>query len=75
MNFANDIFTVPSCTALAMGEHLLLLLNTVARNLPECELRKMRSAMEHSVRLADELLYNLKISNFDTLIMNGGTCV
>jgi hypothetical protein len=72
----DDTFVISSSTALSMGEHLLDLLSTLIQNLPESELRTMRDALNHSVTLADELLYNISLSSpFDTLTINDGTCV
>ena len=69
----NDLFLVSSTTALAMAENLLLVLNAIMGNLPESELRKIRSAMEHSVRVADDILYSTAIaSTFDVLSLNDG---
>ena len=69
----NDVFLVSSTTALAMAENLLLVLNAIMGNLPESELRRIRSAMEHSVRVADDILYNITItSTFDVLTLNDG---
>lgn len=73
MSYTNDTFIVSSSTALSMGEHLVLLVNTVIQNLPESELRRMRSALEDSVRLADDLIYNILISStFNMLTLNDG---
>lgn len=74
--FGDDVFAVSSSTALGMGENLLNLLNTVIMNLPESELRRIRLAMEHSLNLADDLLYSVSASSaFDRLTMSDGTCV
>ena len=59
-----------------MGQHLLVLLNTIIRNLPESELHRVRNAMGQSVTLADELLEKMSLlSTFDTLTVNDGTCI
>lgn len=72
---SDDVFLLSSSTALVMGENLVHLLNTVVRNLPESELRKIRDALERSVRIADGLLYNMTISStFDMLTLSNGMC-
>lgn len=69
----DDVFLVSPFTALGMAENLVNVLNTIIGNLPESELRRLRSAMEHSVRTADEILYNIAItSTFDVLTLNDG---
>lgn len=76
MTFApDDVFLVSPSTALGMAENLVQLLHTIVKNLPEAELRQVRAAMEDSVRLADELLYNIAISStFEMLTLNDGMC-
>lgn len=70
-----DVFVVTSSTGLQMAESLLRLLDTVVGNLPEAELRRIRNAMEHSVRLADDLLFSISISSgFEMLTTNDGVC-
>lgn len=69
----DDVFTVSSSTALAMAENLLLSLNIVVGNLPEIELRKIRDALENSLRVTDDLLFNITIcSAFDVLTLGDG---
>ena len=69
----DDTFLISSSTALGMAENLVVLLNTVVKNLPEPELRQVRGALENSVRLADELLYNIAISStFEMLTLSDG---
>ena len=64
---------VSPSTALGMGEHLISLLDTIIQNLPEKELRKIRSAMAESISLADLVLENLSVSStFDMLTVNDG---
>lgn len=71
-----DDLVISSSTALAISENLLAILNTIIQSLPEHELRKLRSTIEQSVRLADDLLYNLSVSStFHMLTMNDGACV
>lgn len=56
-----------------MAQNLLLLLNTIAGNLPESELRQIRGALVNSVRIADDALCNMTISTtFDMLTFNDG---
>ena len=75
MSSPDDPVILPP-TALAIGENLVAILNTIISNLPENELRKMRFAVEQSVRLADDLLYNLSVSStFYMLNMNEGARV
>ena len=48
-------------------------LDTVLNNLPELELRKIRDALEHSVGVADDILFNMTISSgFDILTLSDG---
>lgn len=69
----DDTFLVSSATALGMAENLIIVLNSIMGNLPESELRRVRSAMEHSVRVADDILYNAALtSTFDVLTLNDG---
>ena len=69
----DDTFLISSSTALGMAENLVILLNTVVKNLPEPELRQVRGALENSVHLADELLYNIAISStFEMLTLSDG---
>ena len=71
-----DDLVISSSTALAISENLLAILNTIIQSLPEHELRKLRSTIEQSVHLADDLLYNLSVSStFHMLNMNDGTRV
>ena len=66
----DDTFLISSSTALGMSEHLIHLLDTIVENLPEAELRKVRGALERSVRAADDILYNMTISStFDILTL------
>lgn len=76
MHFHDDTFTISSLTALGMGEHLLILLNTVVQNLPEAELRKMRSALNRSLTAADNILYNMALSSsVDALTVSDSMCI
>ena len=69
----DDIFTVSSSTALTIAENLVFLLSTVVSNLPEAELREIRDALEHTIHVADDLLFNMTVSSsFDTLALNDG---
>ena len=71
----NDPFVVSSSTALGMSEHLLLVLNTIIKNLPESELREVRASLEETANVADDILYNMMISStFEMLSVNEGTC-
>ena len=70
----DDTFVISSATALTMGEQLLFLMNTVAQNLPEAELRMLRNSLGQSLALADDLLYSISLSSrLDVLTINGGT--
>lgn len=69
----DDIFTISSSTALGMAENLVLLLNSLVKNLPERELRKVRNALERTVHVADDLLLNITISSgFNMLTLSDG---
>ena len=57
----DDAFLIPSSTALVMTEHLVYLLDTMIKNLPEFELRMVYRALEHSLRIADDLLFKMSI--------------
>lgn len=68
------VFLVSSSTAVGMAEDLVLILNTIIRNLPEPELRRVHNALEHSIRIADDMLCNTAISaTFDVLSLSDGT--
>jgi hypothetical protein len=63
-------------TALGMAKHLIILLNTIFGNLLEPEPREVRGALERSVYVADEPLYNIAISStFETLTQRRCVCV
>lgn len=69
----DDIFIVSSSTALGIAKNLVHTLDTVLNNLPELELRKIRDALEHSVGVADDILFNMTISSgFDILTLSDG---
>jgi len=69
----DDVFLVSSPTALGMAENLVLVVNTMIRNLPEGELRRMRNSLVNSVRLVDDTLCNIAISStFDMLSVSEG---
>ena len=71
---SDDVFLVSSPTALWMAENLVLVLNTMIRNLPEAELRRMRVALVNSVHAVDDMLCNIAISStFDMLSVSDGT--
>ena len=73
MTSSSDVFLVSSSTALGMAEDLVLVLNTIIRNLPEPELRRVHNALERSVRIADDILCNIAISaTFDVLSLSDG---
>ena len=72
----DDIFIISLSTALGMGQHLLILLNTVIQNLPESELRRVHDTMGQSVTLANKLLEKMSLSStFNTLTVDDGTCI
>ena len=74
MTSSPDAFLVSSSTALGMAEDLVHILNTIIRNLPEPELRRVHNALERSVRMADDILCNIAISaTFDVLSLSDGT--
>ena len=69
----DDAFLVSSSTALGIAENLILLLDTMISNLPEPELRRMRGALGHSLRIADDMLFKITISStFDTFSLSDG---
>lgn len=69
----NDVFQIPPSTALEMAQGVMLTLNTIIRHLPERELREMRSSLEVSLCVVEDLLLGGTISSsFETLTINGG---
>lgn len=69
----DDAFLVSSTTALEIAENLVLLLDTMISNLPENELRKMRCALGHSLRIADDILFKVTVSStFDMFSFSDG---
>ena len=72
---SNDPFVVSPSTAVGMSEHLLIVLNTIIKNLPESELREVRASLEETSNVADDILYNMTISStFEMLSVNEGMC-
>ena len=70
---SDDLFVVTSSTSLKMAENLVLVLETFIQNLPEEELRKLRDRMEHSLHVADDILFNIATAGFDMLSISDGT--
>ena len=70
---SDDLFVITSSTSLKMAENLVLVLETFIQNLPEEELRKLRDRMEHSLQVADDILFNIATAGFDMLSISDGT--
>lgn len=71
-----NAFIIPASTALGVAENLIVALNTMIRDLPEPELRKVRAALEVSTDTADDILYNMMIlSTFEMLSFNDGAYI
>ena len=72
MSHRSDLFVLTSSTSFRMAENLLRVLDSFIQNLPEEELRKLRDAMEHSVHVADDILFSFSAAAFDTLSISEG---
>ena len=67
-----DLFVITASTSFRMAENLLRVLESFIQNLPEDKLRRLRDAMEHSVRVADDILFNFSTSAFEALSVSDG---
>lgn len=62
----------PLHDALGIGEQLVIVLNSIIQDLPEDELLEIRSTLERSIGLVDDVLYQVSLSNFEMLTVSDG---